>query len=385
MSNADPNRPAIALDYTAGPGHAPGVGRYVRELVRALVRLPARNAFPLELLEVGRAPRPMEGAPLGLKDVPAGGPEFARRSTRLPRRLIAQGQRAPGFARALIGPSRRAGLLHRVVPSWPPVGSIPHSIAVAEFPPTGSPAAEVLAAECRAALGVIVFSSDAATRVARDFRVDPSHVFQSPVGSEHWERDLLGASGSLPVDPRPTQDILVLGAIRRARYPLAALSAFDLLQARGARARLLFVGRPGDQAGAFREALQALQKRLGTESIRWIDSPEERRMPDCVAGATVLLHLAEDEASPVTPLEASRMGLPVVASRLPAFEEVFGDRAHYVDAADTAGIADALELGLVEGLNSSLRLERKAWAKAFTWEAVAQAHVDAWKRMLGTP
>ena len=79
---------SIALDYTAGPGHAPGVGRYVRELVRALVRLPEGDGLPLELLEVGRAPRPMEGAPLGLDDAPESGPAFKRRQTRLPLSLI---------------------------------------------------------------------------------------------------------------------------------------------------------------------------------------------------------------------------------------------------------------------------------------------------------
>lgn len=86
-----PGRPSIALDYTAAAGHAPGVGRYTRELVRALVREPGPPLSRLRLVEVGRAPRPMAGAPLGLE-----GPEVLQptehRMLRLPRRLLEIGR-----------------------------------------------------------------------------------------------------------------------------------------------------------------------------------------------------------------------------------------------------------------------------------------------------
>ncbi|QDV07611.1 D-inositol-3-phosphate glycosyltransferase [Planctomycetes bacterium Poly30] len=378
----------VALDYTSGPGHAPGVGRYVRELVRALVRLPARNAFPLELLEVGRAPRPMEGSPLGLEDAPSTGPHFSRRITRLPRRAVALGERAPRLARLVLGPSRRAGLLHRVAPDWPPLGAVPFSIAVAEFAPPGSAAAESQARSCLAAAGVIVFSADAAARVESLYGVPPDRIFRSPVGSEHWQRDLEESSAQRAVAPppiRPTRDILVLGAIRAARFPVEALAAFDVLRQRRADARLLFVGRPGDAAAALQEAVGHLVVRHGQAAVRWIDEPEEARMPRCVAGATLLLHLAEDEASPVTPLEAARMGLPLIASKLPAFEEVLGESAGswFVSESDPVEIADALELGLAAGSDPEFRRQRADSAKPFTWEAAALAHCAAWKRMLG--
>ena len=369
--------PRIALDYTAGPGHAPGVGRYVRELVRALVRLPARDAFPLELLEVGRAARPMEGPPLGLDDAPASGPGFERRIQRLPRRIVAQGRRFPRLARAVLGPSGQASILHRVAPEWPPVGKIPFSIAVAEFPKAGTSAAESLANACRRAEGVFVFSSDAAERAASLYGANPARVHRVPVGSEHWQRGFTEA----PI-PRASKDILVLGAIRSARHPLAALAAFETLLQRGGDGRLLFCGRPGDAHAAFQERLIALELKHGRDRIRWIDDPDESQMPRCVAGSTALLHLAEDEASPVTPLEATRMGLPVVASPLPAFQEALGARAQYVRWNDPSEIADALEVALISGSDSTEREALRGIAKPFTWEASATAHCAGWKLML---
>ncbi len=377
--------PRIAIDYTSGPGHAPGVGRYVRELVRAHVRLPAQDAFALELLEVGRAPRPMEGPALGLTDAPPTGPGFERRITRLPRRIIAQAGRLPALARRVIGPSRSTALIHRVIPDWPPIGALPSSLAVAEFPRAGTPDAELQAHACRQAAGVFVFSADAHERVVSRYGLPEGKVHRVPVGSEHWERDLaaqLGEPEGTITAPRASRDILVLGAVRRARYPLAALAAFEVLTQRGDEARLLICGRPGDAHQEFRSELSAFESRHGAGRVQWLEQPTEGEMPSCVAGATALLHLAEDEASPVTPLEATRMGLPVVASPLPAFEEVLGSSAQYVRHDDPAGIADALAVALQAGASQPKRKALQEIAAPFTWGASAAAHCDGWKLML---
>ena len=45
----------VGIDYWTAPTHAPGVGRYVRELVRALARRP--DAPELALLELGPGAR----------------------------------------------------------------------------------------------------------------------------------------------------------------------------------------------------------------------------------------------------------------------------------------------------------------------------------------
>ena len=72
----------VGIDYLSAVTHPPGVGRYLRELVRALVRLEQRPE--LRLLEVGGGSRVMEGPPLGL----AGAARVRRLRSRLPRRTL---------------------------------------------------------------------------------------------------------------------------------------------------------------------------------------------------------------------------------------------------------------------------------------------------------
>lgn len=362
---------SLAVDYTPAAGHAPGKGRYVRELVRALVREATPGLRRLRLVEIGRAPRPMAGAALGLQ-----GPGVLHhpehRQLRLPRRAVALAARIHPSAARWIGGGCQ--VFHRSEPAWPPAETEAQTLAVAEFPTAGGPGAPAFEDAVRGAGGLLVFSREAANRLTRSFGAPPSKIFQVPVGTDHWERDL----PSLP-ERRPTRDVLVLGAVRRSRQPVAALRAFEALRQRGSTSRLLLVGRPGDAAEEFRAALRSS---TAAPHVRWIEAPDEARMPACVAGAQVLLHLTEDEATPVTPLEAGRHGLGVVASPTPAFREALGSAARFVDADDPAGVAAALEDVLEQAEDPRLR---EGWirnAAPFTWQACAVAHVAAWKTIL---
>lgn len=362
---------SLAVDYTPAAGHAPGTGRYVRELVRALVREATPDLRRLRLVEVGRAPRPMAGAALGLQ-----GPGVLHhpehRQLRLPRRAVALAARIHPSAARWIGGGCQ--LFHRSMPAWPPAETEAQTLAVAEFPSAGDPGAPAFEEAVRRADGLLVFSSEAASRLARSFGAPPSKIFQVPVGTDHWERDLPS-----PPERRPTRDVLVLGAVRRSRHPVAALRAFEALRQRGSASRLLLVGRPGDAAEEFRTALRASPV---ASDVRWIEAPDEARMPACVGGAQVLLHLTDDEATPVTPLEAGRHGLGVVASPTPAFKEALGTSARFVDPGDPAGVAAALEEVLDRAEDPQ---EREGWirnAAPYTWRACALAHLAAWKTIL---
>ncbi len=359
------------MDYTPAAGHAPGTGRYVRELVRALVREPEPSLRRLRLVEVGRAPRPMAGPALGLAG-PAvrHAPELRR--LRLPRRAVALAARFNGGLGRWIGGG--CDLFHRAIPAWPPAAAGTQTLAVAGFPEPGAPGTRAFASAAQDADGLIVFSAEAAARLEHDFGASPSRIVQVPVGTDHWERDLPAA---LP--KRPSRDILVLGSVRHSRRPLAALRAFEALRQRGSSSRLLMVGRPGNAAEEFRTALQAS---AAAAHVRWITQPDESLMPGCVAGSRVLLHLTDDEATPVTPLEACRHGLGVVASPIPAFEEALATSARFVDSTDPASVAVALEDALQQAEEPEIREGWMRIAAPYTWQACARAHLAAWETIL---
>ena len=240
---------------------------------------------------------------------------------------------------------------------------------------SGSQEDQALGRIARAAAGVIVFSAEAARRARAAYGIETDTIHQIPVGSDHWERDLEG-----PAAQRPTRDVLVLGAVRSSRRPLDVLRAFETLRASGEAARLLFVGRRGDAADSFE---RALSKSHARNSVRWIDEPKESRMPRCVAGASVLLHFADDEVSPVTPLEALRFGLPVVASDLPAFREALGSGVLIARPDDPEHAAETLREALARSEDPAQRRANREIAAPFTWRSCATAHQAAWDLMLG--
>lgn len=366
--------PRIGVDYWPATTHAPGIGRYVRELVRALAHL--ETPPHLRLFDVGPGPRTLPAAALGL---PADGP---LRRLRLPlsRRAVRALAWAADAARMLGG----VELFHRVFPSEPAVRGVPQVLALPEVPRPRSAAAEHLAARLRSphAIGdVIVMSQHARDLVLEQFDLPAARVHRVPVGCDHWIRDAPpldragpGAEGAQP----PT--LLVLGATDRRRRHASILAAFGVLRARGVEAQLVFSGRRGNAAGEVTAALSASPWRA---DVTWHDAPREEDMPRRVAAASVLVHLNDDEHTPVTPLEACAAGAAVVASTLPAFGEALGDEATLLPATvDTDALADALAAALESAEDPQARARRMALASSFTWDQCARETQTTWKRIL---
>lgn len=319
----------------------------------------------------------MEGAPLGLAEALA--PPPTRRRLGVPRRAL------HALAALGLGAERWSGspdIFHRVQPLTPPRGRGARglaTLALAELPEPGSARDRETARAVREADGVFTFDAAFADAVAARYGVPRARCAVVPVGADHWARDL----GARAVPRRSPPELLVLGAIRAARQPRAVLAGFEALVAGGVDARLAFVGRPGDDAAQFRAALAASTARARVE---WVAEPREADLPERVAGAALLVHLAVGEGSAVTPLEALRFGVGVVASDLPAFRAALGARFVPVPVTDAdaapAALAGHLARGLAAAADPAARAEWRQHAAAFTWDRCAAAHIAVWERML---
>ncbi len=355
----------IGVDYTLARAHAPGVGRYVRELVRALVRLP--DAPPLHLVELGRFPAAMPDSALGLAGA---APPAVHRRVRVPRRLI-------DAAAALgVGADRWAGrvdLFHQAHAFGPRVRAACEVIPVSELPASGSDAERRLQARLRNAAAVLVFTPHFVDRIADRYAVDPTRIHVVPVGCDHWRRDL--DEEVPPVDP---PRVLVLGAMRPSRRPDLVLEALERLDRRGLRASLYVAGRRTEGTHQFRRALDRSPVR---GLVTW-RVPEERELPRIVAESAVLVHLNEqDEGTPVTPLEAMSFGVPVVGSRRRAFEAALGDDAELLDDPSSESLAEAIAARIVGGDATAVRRRLVERAAAFTWERNARATLAVWREV----
>lgn len=340
----------------------------MRELVRALAPLDDRPE--LALVEIGGGARPIGEPHLGLE----GAQRIARLRAGLPRRSLALGARLGLTADRWA----KADLFQRALPGTPPVGRAKVVRGVAELPAPGSPGEHALRAELAREDGWLTFSTAGTEALVERFGCDPARVFQTTVGAEHWARTL-DAPGPAEGPPR----IVVLGAVRRDRHPDLIVDAFDALSKSIGEARLVFCGRPGDAAEHLGRRLAFSSSRAG---IEWIDEPVEADLPALVGGAACLVHLAEEELTPVTPLEALALGVPVVVSDLPAFREALGEEAWYVTTPPSRRHRLALPDQLAEAVASAgdpaARARRRALAGAFTWNRCALQTVQAWTALV---
>jgi glycosyltransferase involved in cell wall biosynthesis len=148
---------------------------------------------------------------------------------------------------------------------------------------------------------------------------------------------------------------------------------------------VLYVGddEPRKNLGLLRAAAErftALPVRLAGRAGERVDAAA---LADLYAGALALVHPSVDEGFGLVPLEAMAAGVPVVAVRTAAVEEVCGDAALYVAHDDPAELAAVLErLRSEPDLRADLVARGRERATRFDWFTSARAHVEAYELAL---
>jgi glycosyltransferase involved in cell wall biosynthesis len=107
--------------------------------------------------------------------------------------------------------------------------------------------------------------------------------------------------------------------------------------------------------------------------------PTPARLAELHAAAAALVHPAVHEGFGLTPLEAMRLGTPVIAAATPAVAEICGDAARYVSPGDTRALAGAMAaVGASEALQRELGDRGRRRAAQFSWDLSARAHLEAY-------
>jgi glycosyltransferase involved in cell wall biosynthesis len=105
-------------------------------------------------------------------------------------------------------------------------------------------------------------------------------------------------------------------------------------------------------------------------------SPSRERLADLYARAAALVHAARDEGFGLTVLEAMSAGVPVVATRNAAVEELAGDAALIVEERE---LPDAmLRVDRDEELRARLGAAGVERAAQYSWQRSAIAHIQAY-------
>ena len=216
---------------------------------------------------------------------------------------------------------------------------------------------------------VIAVSRFTAAEVERRLGVPADRISVCSPGAPDWAvRDAEPSSGY----------VLFLGSLEPRKNVGVLLDAYaQLASARAGLPRLVLAGRAGDGSEGWIERTRTAPL-AGRVDLPGYVSPGDRR--GLMAGAAVLVMPSLMEGFGIPALEAMTLGVPVVVSTRGALPEVVGDAGLLFDPLDPAALAAALGRVLDDvALRRGMVQRGRARAAAYSWDQTALGTREAWQ------
>jgi glycosyltransferase involved in cell wall biosynthesis len=371
----------VAVDVTAAVTQRAGVGRYTRELVRALVDLPdGPQLCPFFVAPRADVPLDAGPAPVGMRR--------RIRSWRM-EMLLRHLRKRPTH-----GPWDGAQLYHAPDVVYPPTHRLPvvttvHDLSyvvLSQFHTRLNGMYLRLLTPLATRRALLVIAVSASTK--RDL------VERLGVPEQKVRVIYQGVAGPFTRVPTPERvhevrrryhltDAFILSVgTREPRKNLAGtLQAYRLLRGRLADAPpLVLVGASG--WGLDEQRLVGTSEARDVRRLGYVPD-EDLAVLYASCSAFVYPSFYEGWGLPVA--EAMALGAPTVTSNVSSLPEVAGDAALLVDPASPEAIAAALERILVDqGTAARLRADGPARARQFTVQAWAAATMDVYREAVGS-
>jgi glycosyltransferase involved in cell wall biosynthesis len=380
----------IGIDYTAAVWQGGGIGRYTRNLIRALSELDAGNQYTLFVAG-------------GWGDGDGLGPwpdNFRVRSIPLSDRWLSilwQRLRLPIPIQIITG---RLDLFHSPDFVLPPLGRTPailtvHDLSFLRVPRFFVPGFRdyLEGAVCRAvarAQHILADSENTQHDLIELLAVPPGQVTVLYPGVEDRFRPIKDWEALARVRARyglPDRFVLGLGTLQPRKNFDGLVEAFRwLLSEWGDEPEIadLHLVISGGKGWMFEDTL-ALVERVGlSERVHFAGFVEDADLPALYTMAAVFAFPSWYEGFGLPVLEAMACSTPVVAADNSSLPEVVGDAGLMVDASDAGGLAAALAKLLTdEVLRARLELAGAEQVRCFTWENAARQLLDLYCSGIG--
>jgi glycosyltransferase involved in cell wall biosynthesis len=227
-------------------------------------------------------------------------------------------------------------------------------------------------------------SNAVAAEIVDHFGADPARVRVIPPGVD--------VGRGAPAGQRPIPDagqqgvpgsrpyILAVGRTEPRKDFLTLVEAFGLVGREMTDLDLRIVGPPGWSEPALDDAIS--KSPLAARIIRtgWLTE-----VRDVMASAALLAYPSIYEGFGFPPLEAMSLGVPVVATRGGAVEEVTGGAGELVPAGDADALAAAILRVMSDStLRARMVADGRARAQTYTWAAAGDAMEDLYRDVAGS-
>ncbi len=365
----------IGIDFTSATRERAGIGRYARELIRALARRDHANDYVLFV------PRDAHAELLQSDWLP----NFSIKHAPLTERYLAalwQRARVPLPVETFIG---AVGVFYSPDFLLPPTRARRKVVTVHDL-------SYVRVPECFPAplLGYLNHAVPRSVARADVILADAASTQRDLVEVYHVPLDKIKVLYS-GADPRFRPEVSAESAARvrdltRGKPYLLSVSTIqprkNYARLIEAFARLIPNAQPptanlqlvicGSRGWMFDEVFQTAERLGLRERVLFPDFVSDDDLPALYAGATLFVYPSLYEGFGLPVVEAMACGAPVVSSNASSLPEVAGDAALYFDPREVDALTDALRRALADdALRADLRARGFAQAKKFSWEKAA--------------
>lgn len=238
----------------------------------------------------------------------------------------------------------------------------------------------LVAASLRKAAEIAAVSTRTAEEVSRGFGIPLGRIEIVPNGVSPEFGPCAGDAARLPGGLAPGGYLLYVGTIEPRKGLADLIAAWEDL---APRPRLVLCGDRGWGVARLRQRIEAHRERGEIVLTGFV---ERATLVSLYRFAKIFVYPSRQEGFGLPPLEAMASGIPVLATRAGAIEEIAGDAAILVEPGDARALAAGLRRLLAEPrLRDELAARGIERAKGYSWDRSAAIMAELLIRAAARP